>query len=178
MGRKNRLFALLIAVVMVVTSGVGVFAADSSTQGATSVPIATEVHTGSGTVDVPAGATVTVNGAPASVSGTSVSGVPKGALVVVTTADGQTDYRWMMTTKIKKAAKKKVTWKKAKGASYYLVKVVRKGKTYYKAVKGTKVTAKKLGLKSLKGAKVRVRPLKIVGGIVYAGGLSKTKKAK
>ena len=78
----------------------------------------------------------------------------------------------------KKAKKKKVTWKKVKGASYYLVKVVKDGKTYYKKVKGTSVTAKKLGLKSLKGAKIQVRPLKSSGGHVYVGAFSKTKKVK
>ena len=183
--RKNRVFALLIAVVMVFTSAIGVFAAGSPTQGSTTPaatdynPVATEVHADNGTVDVPTGATVTANGQPVTVEGNLASGIPKGALVVVTSADVKTvDYRWMQTTKIKKAAKKKLTWKKVKGANCYLVKIIKKGKVRYKLIKGTKASAKKLGLKTLKGTKLRVRPIKVVSGIPYLGGLSKAKKGK
>ena len=185
--RKNRVFALLIAVVMVFTSAIGVFAADSKspTQGAqpSTQDESSEMHTvvnyNSDSIDVPAGATVTVNGKAVAVKGNTASGIKKGALVVVKSANGKdVDYRWMRNTKITKAAKKKLVWKKAKGASYYLVKIMKKGKVRYKKVKGTKVKAKKLGLKTLKGAKFRVRPIKVVKGIPYAGGFSSTKKGK
>ena len=185
--KKSRLFALLTALVMIFTSAVGVFAAEpakSPTQGVTPAPAATEystmVHSNDGTIDVPAGSVVTVNGQPVTVNGTVASGIPKGALVVITTADGRfTDYRWMKSTTIKKAKKKKLTWKKVKGANYYRVKITtKKGKTYYRTIKGTKATAKKLKLKTLKGAKFRVSPVKVVNGTAYRGGESKTKKGK
>ena len=184
--RKNRVFALLIAVVMILTSAIGVFAAEptsSVTQGAqptaADTPFSTEIHSKAGTIDVPAGSTVTVDGQPVTVNGTVASGIPEGSLVVVKSADGKfVDYRWMKTGKIKKAAKKKLTWKKVKGANYYLVQVTKKGKTYFRLIKGTKATAKKLKLKTLKGAKFRVRPVKLVNGTPYLGGLSKVKKGK
>lgn len=185
--RKNRMFALLIAVVMIFTSAIGVFAAEpakSVTQGAqptaADTPFVTQVHSKAGTIDVPAGSTVTTaDGQAVTVNGTVASGIPEGSLVVVKSADGKSvDYRWMKTGKIKKAAKKKLTWKKVKGANYYFVQVTKKGKSYFILVKGTKASAKKLKLKTLKGATFRVRPAKLVNGIQYLGGLSKAKKGK
>ena len=176
--KKSRILALLVAVVMVFTSAIGVFASSKeSIEQGTSNADKTVVHYSKGTVTVPEGATVTANGKKVKVSGTTAKGIKNGALVVITTKNG-TSYRWMKTAKIKKATKKKVTWKKVKGAKYYLVKVVKGGKTYYKKVKGTSITAKKLGLKSLKKASVRVRPLKVKSGTVYAGALCKAKKVK
>lgn len=178
--RKNRIFALLVAVVMIFTSAIGVFASEESSVQGSNNAVATEVKTGSGTINVATSGAIkySVNGgAEQTVASSPITGLKSGALVKISTSAGDS-YRWMKKATIKKAKKKKVTWKKVKGASYYLVKVVKDGKTYYKKVKGKSITAKKLGLKSLKGAKVQVRPLKSSGGHVYVGAFSKTKKVK
>ena len=130
--RKNRIFALLVAVVMIFTSAIGVFASEESSVQGSNNAVATEVKTGSGTINVATSGAIkySVNGgAEQTVASSPITGLKSGALVKISTSAGDS-YRWMKKATIKKAKKKKVTWKKVKGASYYLVKVVKDGKTY------------------------------------------------
>ena len=173
---KSRLLAVLIAAVMVFSSAIGVFASEmSSTQG-TSNANKSVVSESKGTISFKDASSI-ISTSKGKISGNKITGLKSGDKVKIVTSDG-TSYRWMKKGKIKTAKKKKVTWKKVKGAKYYLVKVVKKGKVTYKKIKGTKASAKKLGFKSLKGCKVSVRPITTSGGKVYSGAISKAKKAK
>lgn len=173
---KSRLLAVLVAVVMVFTSAIGVFASEmSSTQG-TNNANESSISVGEGTITVYNASSI-VSTSKGKISGNKITGLKTGDKVKFVTNKG-TSYRWVQKGKIKTAKKKKVTWKKVKGAKYYLVKVVKNGKTTYKKIKGTKATAKKLGFKSLKKCKVSVRPITTSGGNTYSGEFSKTKKVK
>lgn len=171
--KRGRIIAALMALVMVMTSAAMVFASEeSSTQGSSNAN-ATVGNVEKGTLKVTAQGAVqySVNNGKTwkTLNGTKIKKLKKGQLVIVKTDQG-TSYRWMQTVKITKAKNKKVKWKKVKGAKYYLVRIVKNGKTTYKRVNGTSV-------KAPKGAKVSVRPVKVKGGKVYAG-VFKTKKVK
>lgn len=173
---KSRLLAVLVAVVMVFTSAIGVFASEmSSTQG-TSNANESSINESQGTITVDTAGKI-ISTSKGKISGNKITGLKSGDKVKIVTSEG-TSYRWVKKGKIKTAKKKKVTWKKVKGAKYYLVKVVKNGKVTYKKIKGTKATAKKLGFKNLKKCKVSVRPITTSGGTTYSGEFSKTKKVK
>lgn len=173
---KSRILAVLVAAIMVFTSAIGVFATEMSTQQGTNNANLSTIDVSEGTITV-YGASKIISTSKGTISGTTITGLKTGDLVKFVTNKG-TSYRWVKRGKIKTAKKKKVTWKKVKGAKYYLVRIVKNGKTTYKKVKGTKATAKKLGFKSLKKCKVSVRPIKVSGGTVYSGEFSKVKKVK
>jgi hypothetical protein len=163
---------------MVFTSAIGVFAANdemSNTQG-TSNANESYVNVAKGTISVTTSGKI-ISTSKGKLSGKTVTGLKAGDKVIITTTEGKS-YRWVKRGVIKTATKKKVTWKKVKGAKYYIVKLVKNGKTTYKKISGTKATAKKLGKKSLKGYKVSVRPITKVGSQAYSGEFSKTKKVK
>ena len=173
---KSRLLAVLIAAVMIMTSVTCVFASEmSSTQGSNNANTS-EVSVAKGVITVNTDGEI-LDSSKGKISGTKITGLKEGQLVKITTTEGDS-YRWVKRGVIKKATKKKVTWKKISGANYYLVKLVKNGKTTYKKISGTSATAKKLGVKSLKGYTVSVRPIKKSGGKVYSGEFSKKKKAK
>lgn len=172
--KKNRIIALLVAVVMVLCSAAMAFAADKtseSTAQGTSQANKTTVNVSKGTVKVK-DATKIIKTSKGKISGTTIKGLKKGDKVTITTSSGKT-YIWMTTTKVTKAKKSKknvnVKWKKVKKATKYVVQYKLKGKTYYKSV------GKKTSAKLPKGAKnVKVRPL----SKKYVGVWSKTKKVK
>ncbi len=175
---KSRLLAMLVALVMVFTSAVGIFAADESTTQGSKNAIETvgKVTKGKASFKISASGTVKYkinNGKWKTAKSTSIKGIKEGKLVTFKTGD-KTSYRWAKSVKITKCKKNNLKWKKVKGAKYYLVKITKKGgKVVYKKVKGTKL---KKGVP--KGAKVQVRPLKVKGGKVYVGVLCKKKKVK
>lgn len=186
MGVKGRRFlAVLVALVMVMTSAVGVFATKESTTQGTNNAVKAVGKVSDKTIKVKTADKTfkykVNNGKWKTSKSTTLKKIKEGSTVIIKTSGGKT-YKWMKTVKIKKATKKKVTWGKVKGANKgYLVEVTKKnGKKIYKKVgKGTtSITASKLGLKSLKGCKVRVRPLKSKSGKVYAGVLCNSKKIK
>ena len=173
---KSRLLAVLVAAIMVFTSAIGVFATEMSTQQGTNNANLSTIDVSEGTITVNTAGKI-ISTSKGTISGNTITGLKTGDLVKFVTNKGTT-YRWVKRGKIKTAKKKKVTWKKVKGAKYYLVKIVKNGKVTYKKIKGTKATAKKLGFKSLKGCKISVRPITTSGGKVYSGAISKAKKAK
>ena len=173
---KSRLLAVLVAAIMVFTSAIGVFASEMSTTQGTNNANTSSIDVGKGVITVDTAGKI-VSASKGKISGNKITGLKAGDKVKIVTSEG-TSYRWVKRGKIKTAKKKKVTWKKVKGAKYYLVKVVKNGKTTYKKIKGTKATAKKLGFKSLKKCKVSVRPITTSGGKTYSGEFSKTKKVK
>lgn len=173
---KSRLLAVLVAAIMVFTSAIGVFASEMSTTQGTNNANQSSINVSKGVITV-YGASNIISTSKGKIKGSKITGLKAGDKVKIVTNKG-TSYRWVKRGKIKTATKKKVTWKKVKGAKYYLVKIVKNGKTTYKKVKGTKASAKKLGFKSLKKCKVSVRPITTSGGTVYSGEFSKTKKVK
>lgn len=177
---KRRVLAILIAAVMVMTSAIGVFAADKSPDIGSLPTGKTTTSVSKGTISVEADGAVKykVNGSKKSKTATDgiIKNLKKGDTVEITaTVQGKkkTIRVWVQTTKVTKAKNKKVTWKKVKGASYYKVKIVSKsGKVSWKTVKkGTSV-------KVAKGSKVSVMPVKKVKGKVYKGVTSKSKTVK
>ena len=206
MGKKfaRKMVVFMIAAAMVLSSGIGIFAASSSEVGAVSnVNSVEKVGTNSTTitwkaVDGASGYIVYKNGKQvAKVSGTSyvLKGLKAGETYTISIAaiakDGTTigaktaikgktsSMRWMKTVKVKKVKKGKkkatVTWKKVKGATGYQILYSKDGKTWKsKFVKGGK--KKKATIKKLSKGKwyVRVRPVK--GD--YLGALSATKTVK
>ena len=172
---KSRLIAVLIAAVMVFTSAVGVFATEESVKQGTNQANKTVTSPEKGTIKVSTSGKVTYStnhGKTWKTAKTStITGLKKGKYVIVKTDEG-TSYRWVKTVKVTKNKKDKVTWKKVKGAKYYMVRITdKKGKVTWKK---TKKTSYKVG----KGKKVRIRPVTKKKGHVYAGALCKTKKVK
>lgn len=174
---KSRIVAVLVALVMVFTSAVGVFAtAESTTQGTNQanktlgsvVKGTIKVTNKKGTIKYKIN-----NGKWKTAKSNTIKGLKEGKLVTIKTKKGKS-YRWMKSVKITTNKKNNLKWKKVKGAKYYLVKITKKnGKVVYKKVKGNSL---KKGVP--KGAKVRIRPIKVKKGIVYAGVLCKSKKIK
>lgn len=175
---KSRLVALIVAVMMVFTSAAAVFADTASSTAGTNNANKATVYVGKGKIVVKNTKGI-VKTSKGKISGKTVTGLKEGQKVTITTKEGKS-YRWVKQGVIKSATKSKITWKKASGAKYYLVKIVKNGKAKYKRVsaKNTSITAKKLGVKSLKGYKVYVRPLAKSGGKIYSGELSKGKTVK
>lgn len=172
---KSRLLAVVVALVMVFTSAVGVFAAGSPTKGATNTSTKTVVHPTKKTVDVKTSSKIQYkvnNGKWKTASSTTIKGLKSGNLVTIKTSTGTT-YRWVKSVKIKKCKKNNLRWKKVKGAKYYMVKITKGGKTTWKKVKGTKL---KKGV--VKGAIIQVRPVKVKDGKAYLGALCKERKVK
>ena len=173
---KSRLLAVVVALAMVFTSAVGVFAAGSPTKGATNTATKTVVHPTEKTVDVETSSAVQYkinNGAwKTASSSTTIKGLKSGNLVTIKSSTGTT-YRWIKSVKIKRCKKNNLRWKKVKGAKYYMVKITKGGKTTWKKVKGTKL---KKGV--VKGAVISVRPVKVKGGKAYLGALCKERKVK
>ncbi len=175
--KRNRFIAVLIALVMVLTSAASVFAVESIQQGE-KVKFKTVGKVGKGTIKV---TTVDKNVKYKVVgkhkkwkttSGKTIKKLKEGCLVIIKASDGKA-YRWMKTVDIKKVTKKKITWGKVKYANkgYQIEVTTKKGKVITKKVsKGTtSVKASKFKLKSFKGCKVRVRPLRKKNGKVYSG---------
>jgi hypothetical protein len=186
--RKNRFVAVLIALVMVLTSAAAVFAVtgEDSPIGPDYTTLNSEVFADDGRIRVEdlSGTVYKVNsGEYQPVSGTDITGLSVGNLVTIRNSEAKkVAYRWVKTTTIKTAKRTKVTWKKVTGAKEYIVRVTYKknGKTKTKSVvvKGTSVKPSKFNLKSFKGCKVRVQPVRETAGNKWVGGLSKTKKVK
>lgn len=181
--RKNRILALIIAVVMVLTSAVAVFADTESTTQGTNNGNKSVVSTSDRTIVVKkAGGTVKYsvdNGKTwKTAKSSTIKGLKAGQYVNIKTKNGET-YRWVKTTSITKASRSLLKWKKVSGAKAYLVKVTKGKKVYYKKVKGTSLKASAFkGVKTYKGAKIRVRPLTEKNKHVYSGALCKTKVVK
>lgn len=203
MGNKlmKKMVAVFVAVAMILTSGIGVFAAGSPEVGAVS-NVDSYAHYGNRTMDVfcdpVANANkydVYLNGALAG-SGTTpsvaLSGLTAGAcydIVVVASNSSSSkasvavnktmSKRWFKTMKIKKVKKGKkratLRWKKVKGATGYQIAYSKDGKTWkYKFIKGGKKT--KATIKKLSKGKwyFKIRPVK--GN--YLGILSGQKSCK
>ena len=174
--RKSRLIAVLVAVVMVMLSATAVFAANeemSTTQG-TNNHNKSYVSVAKGTIKVVTDGKILKTN-KGKIKGKKITKLKEGNLVKFTTTEGDV-YRWVKTTKIKKAKKGKVTWKKVKSKYLigYAVRITDKnGKVTWK-----KVGKKKTSLKVKNGCKVCVRPLAKKGGKVYSGALCKEKKVK
>ena len=175
--RTSRLAAVLIALVMIMTSGYAVFAADSSQRGKTNEGVAT--------VDVEDG-TIAVSGSNAQYSTDggktwktvqdNVIFAKKNATVIVQTDQG-TSYSWMTRATVSNTKKGKITWKKVKGAKKYTVKVYNKKGKLLKTKTVTKTSWKSSKFLK-KGYKVRVRPVKVKSKKSYVGQWSKTAKIK
>jgi hypothetical protein len=175
--RTSRLLAVLVAVVMMMTSAVGVFAAGSSTGGQTVTPAA-DVNYSSKTIVVNTnGATYSTDGGKTYKSVTNNTIYAKSGSTVIVKQGNTTSYLWMQTAKVSKAKKGKVTWKKTKKAKKYQVYVYnKKGKVVKKkTVKGTSYSSKKY-LK--KGYKVKVRPITVKKSKSYLGAWTARKKIK
>jgi hypothetical protein len=174
MGNKyaRRFFAVVMALVVVMTSGIFVFAADSPTIGKIN-NVTSYGHESEGTMDVyfdpvqgAAKYRIYVNGKLVTET-TSTTALLTGLkigefldiFVAAVDANGKesekvetpTSKRWFKRTKIKKAkgGKKKVTvtWKKVSGATGYVIQIKKKGgewKTVKTVGKTTKATIKKL----------------------------------
>jgi hypothetical protein len=170
---KNRIAAVLIALVMVMTSVVGVFATEASVAAGSNQYNTSVANVARGTIKVNTDGKV-LSAKPGTVSGNTITGLKEGDKVAFTTTEG-TSYRWIKSTKITKAKKKNLKWKKVKGATHYVVRIAKKnGTVKYKRVKGTSM---KKGL--AKGDKVRVRPIyKSKTGKVYVGVFCKARKIK
>ena len=198
----RKMVAMLFAVALVFTSGVGVFAASSSEVGAVGY-VSTTGHWGSKTFEISypaatgaASYNIYVNGAyVGNTTGTtfyytaanggqytiSVQPIAKnGTPGSVTSVSAKTDsMRWMKNIKVKKVkkGKKKFTarWKKVKGATGYQIRYSKDGVHWtYKYVKGGKKTSKTIKKLSKGTWYVQVRAVK--GD--YLGVLSKTYKVK
>jgi hypothetical protein len=182
MGVKTtrRLLSMLIALIMVLTSVSAVFAAGSpdkgkqydlktygaAKKGTGKVATYLKVETKAKVSDIK----YSVNsGTYKTAKSKKITGLKEGKTVIVKTGNKYKNYRWMKTTtgsQKKKGAK--VTWKKVKGATGYVVVVKTKnGKTINKTV-GKNVTS----YKAPKGSKVRIRPIKKKSSHVYMGILS------
>ena len=206
MGNKfmRKMVATFVALALVFTSGIGVFAASSSEVGkVSSINTVEKVSSKSVAISWPAVSNASAyvvykNGKQvAKVNGTSftLTGLKAGETYTLSVAavakDGKTigtatsvtgktaSSRWMKSMKFKKIKKGKkkatITWKKVKGATAYQIAYSKDGKTWkYKWVKGGKKT--KAVIKKLsKGTwKFKVRAVK--GS--YLGEFSKVKKVK
>lgn len=191
MGKKfaRKMMIFVIAAAMVLSSGIGVFAADSSQAGKVSNLNSTEKY-GNKTVVITWGKAenatsynVYKNGKKvATVTGTSytLKGLKDGEMYTLTVAavgkngkegtrvaiqNNTQTKRWMKSIKVKKAkkGKKKATfkWKKVKGATGYQIRYSKDGKTWKtKYVKGGKKT--KTTIKKLSKGKwyYRIRAVK------------------
>jgi NifU-like protein involved in Fe-S cluster formation len=188
MGVKTtrRLLSVMIALIMVLTSVSAVFAAGSPDKGkqydlktygaakkgtdkvATYLKVVTEAKVSDIKYSINGGKYKTA-------TSKKITGLKEGKTVIVKTGKKYKNYRWMKTTKASQKKKgAKVTWKKIKGATGYVVVInTKNGKTINKTV-GKNVTS----YKAPKGSKVRVRPLKKKNGHVYMGILSTTVKVK
>lgn len=192
MGKKfaRKMMIFVIAAAMVLSSGIGVFAASSSEVGAVSNLNSTEKYSNKsvviqwGAVSDASAYVIYKNGREvARVSGTSytLTGLKDGEQYTLSIAavakDGKTvgqqvtiqnntlTKRWMKPIKVKKAkkGKKKATfkWKKVKGATGYQIRYSKDGKTWKtKYVKGGKKT--KTTIKKLSKGKwyYRIRAVK------------------
>ena len=205
MGNKlmRKMVAVFVAAAMILTSGIGVFAAGSPAVGQVSnESVESYADYSSRTMTVTCATVanankydVYLNGVLAGTSTTpavSLAGLTAGAtydiVVVASNSSSQstsvvinktTSKRWFKTMKIKKVKKGKkkatVTWKKVKGATGYQIAYSKDGKTWkYKFIKGGKKT--KATIKKLSKGKwyFKVRPVK--GN--YLGILSGTKSCK
>ena len=182
--RKNRILAMIIAVVMVLTSAVAVFAdVESTTQGTTNANKSSIISMKNPTIVVKkAGGTVkfSVNNGKTwkTAKSSTIKGLKAGQYVNIKTKNGET-YRWVKITSITKASRSLLKWKKVSGAKAYLVKVIKGKKVYYKKVKGTSLKASAFkDVKTYKGAKISVRPLTEKNKHVYSGALCKYKVVK
>lgn len=198
----KKLLALAIALAMVMTSGIAVFATDSPESGSEAkVTIKTSegnyskksidvqyTKTGEGDVKVEYSADKgkTWKSVDGGDSSAQITGLKDRGLYQIKVTSGsnssKVQYRYMKNTKVTKAksAKKKqvtLTWKKDSKATGYQIQYY-DGKTWKKVTVGkkTKLTIKKL--KSGKKYKFRVRPIKKVSGKKYMGVLSGTKTCK
>jgi hypothetical protein len=198
--KASKIFALLIAVVMIMTSAIGVFAAESPVKGATTT----------GTTSMGSGKQVTatwnkMNGASAydvyangikvasNVTGTSAQfGVANGDWVItVVGKNGSSESKpatvGYVTTNAKKvkgvtakragSKKIKVSWKKSKGATAYRITVYKNG-AYWKTVEVSKKHTSKTFKKLKKNAKYKFVVEPVRNGFVGASGSSKSVKAK
>jgi fibronectin type 3 domain-containing protein len=200
---SKRLLAIAVALTMVLTSGIGVFAASSPTLGTTG-NVVTHFYPAEGIATVsydPATAAVSykiyVNGVLAATSTTTsatinivdgqfydiqVSAVDKnGKESALSAATSDTlSKRWNAKTTIKKlkGSKKKISveWKKVSGATGYMIQVAKKDGSW-QTVK-TVGNKSKTTIKKLKKGKyeVRVRPVNGAFLGVYTG--AKTVKVK
>jgi hypothetical protein len=187
MGAKftRRVVAVAIALAMVLTSGLAVFAdTDSVTHGLVTLGTAKQNSkkvTVKSTMEVITEAksvTYCVNnkGGYKKVKNGMIKGLKEGDKLIIKTDQGVKNWRWMKTTRISQKKKGgKVSWNKVKGATGYQLQIKDKnGKFTYKTV-GKKVTSYKVK----KGCSVRVRPLKKTkSGVVYSGVLSVNIKVK
>ncbi|MBQ6315142.1 MAG: hypothetical protein IJI11_06045, partial [Mogibacterium sp.] len=160
MGNKlmRKMVAVFVAAAMILTSGIGVFAAGSPAVGQVSnESVESYADYGSRTMTVTCAAVanankydVYLNGVLAGTSTTpavSLAGLTAGAtydiVVVASNSSSQstsvvinktTSKRWFKTMKIKKVKKGKkkatVTWKKVKGATGYQIAYSKDGKTW------------------------------------------------
>jgi hypothetical protein len=181
--KRNRILAVVIALVMVLTSVVGVFAsspAKKSIEQGSSNANDTYANTAKGTIKVDTASNysyevVNRKGVKGDVkAGQPITGLKKGDRVVITTKEGKS-YRWMVRTKIShKKGSKYIKWKKIKGATRYAIFITdKKGKQTYKHVSG-----KVRKYKCKKGYTYIVRPCKKVGNVTYVGQVSKKYKVK
>ena len=187
MGAKitRKLLAVMITVALLMTSGVGVFAAGSNTNGKKTA-YNTEVYYGSKSIKINnAGDTIkyklksakkwktvkTSNGSA------TLKNLKKKGLYIIKNGKN-TSYRYIAKNKIKKAKGKKgkatISWKKFKGASKYEI-IATCGSTT-KKFKTSKLS-KTIKLKKGKWT-IMVRPIKKSGKKNYTGQWSKAKTVK
>ena len=184
MGAKvsRRLLAVVMTLIMIMTSAAAVFAADSPEEGATEQKVVTTVNASKGTITVKDGKSAKYRKAGAKkwkkASNGKIKGLKKGGLYQVKVSK-KTVYRFIAKSSIKSAkgskGKVKVTWKKTKKASKYTIFVYDKSGKLVKKTTSTKLSKTIKGLK--KGTyKVAVRPMKKKGGKSYLGQISAKKK--
>lgn len=170
--KTSRLLAVMVALVMVMTSVAGVFAAsydNPSSAAGTNQSNKTVANMNKGTLTVTTSGD-SIESSKGTVKGNKISGLKDGNLIVITSDEGKT-YRWFKKAKGLKVKSSKLSWTKVKGASYYVLKINRGGKTIYKKVS-------KNSFKCKKGDKVWVRAIKKSGGNTYTGVWSSKKTIK
>lgn len=201
MGAKIRkVLAALVAAAMIMTSGIGVFAADSSTVGKIASGSATASSTTSAAIswakaDGAKEYKIYVNGTyKATVPGTSATvAVPKNTAVTITVAPvskngkegakvvvGRVWTKKVTKVKAKKRGSRKlrITWKKLKGVTGYRVQVYNKaGKLVYNKKVSKKATSK-VTKKLKKGGGYRVKVIPLKGSYTGVAGTKGSVKVK
>jgi hypothetical protein len=179
--KTTRMLSVLIAVIMIMTAAVGVFAAgaeDSPERGLITIGKVKEAKI-IGQLKVVSKGTVikySINGGKyKTLSGSKITGLKSGNTVIVKNDLGDKSYRWMRTVKVTQKKKgAKIKWNKVKKATGYMIIITSKsGKKTTKTV-GKKVTSYKVPA----GSTVRVRPLRKIKGTTYMGILSLSFKVK
>jgi hypothetical protein len=169
--KTSRVLSVLIAVVMIMTSAIAVFAVESPVRGLTTIGKVKENKVVGQLEVITQGKDVQykVNGGSyKTLTGDLITGLNTGDKVIVKNEYGDKNYRWMKTVKVTQKKKgAKVTWNKVSGATGYQIQITDKN---------GKVTRKTLGkntrsYKVKAGCKVRVRPLKKIksSGNTYMG---------